>query len=185
MKANAISPEPAQAPEEWRAVVGYEGLYEVSSAGRVRRLIYRNGYGYFLLPRPRLLSPRPNRAGYLMITLTMDNSSRWPWVSVLVCEAFHGPRPSPAHEAAHRDGTRTNNRATNLYWATPADQVADKRRHGTVLMGECCPQARLTEGEVRDIRARATLGAATLASLYGVTSNNIWLILNRRTWKHV
>lgn len=52
-------------------------------------------------------------------------------VHVMVLEAFVGPRPDGYH-AAHEDGTRDNNRLSNLAWKTPAENAADRRRHGTV-----------------------------------------------------
>lgn len=38
--------------EIWKPVVGYEGLYEVSTRGRVRSLDRRvfNGVGYYIMP---------------------------------------------------------------------------------------------------------------------------------------
>ena len=47
--------------------------------------------------------------------------------------------------------------------------------------------ARLTAGQVLDIRARHAAGESQtfLAGEYGVTVQNIWLIVHRRKWAHI
>jgi hypothetical protein len=44
-------------------------------------------------------------------------------VSVLVCEAFHGPKPFPSAVAMHLDEDATNNRADNLRWGTQKENL--------------------------------------------------------------
>jgi len=48
-------------------------------------------------------------------------------VHVLVCEAFHGPRPSPKHTVDHIDRNIHNNAASNLRWATGTEQIKNRR----------------------------------------------------------
>lgn len=78
---------------------------------------------------------------------------------------------------------------SHLRAGTTADNARDRtergRRHDTA--GEKSPSARLTNEDVREIRARhsagETLGALGVA--FGMTSSNIQFIVTRRTWKHV
>jgi hypothetical protein len=44
-------------------------------------------------------------------------------VHQLICEAFHGPRPSPKHVVMHLDDNPLNNRADNLKWATQKENL--------------------------------------------------------------
>ncbi len=44
-------------------------------------------------------------------------------VHQLICEAFHGPKPSPKHEVMHRDEDGLNNRADNLLWGTRKENL--------------------------------------------------------------
>lgn len=44
-------------------------------------------------------------------------------VHILVCTAWHGPRPSPTHTVHHKDGDKQNNNKNNLCWATPSEQI--------------------------------------------------------------
>jgi hypothetical protein len=48
--------------------------------------------------------------------LSVNGKTRW--VSPLICEAFHGPRPSPLMQCMHLDEDSTNNKPSNLAWGT-------------------------------------------------------------------
>lgn len=97
-------------------------------------------------------------------------------VHVAVCETFHGPRP-PGHEAAHENGIPTDCRAENLSWKTPAENQADKIRHGTLR-----PRAKLTIEQVREIRASPE-PTRVLAERFGVGKSAIRRIRSGRTWQ--
>ena len=105
-------------PEEWRPVVGYEGLYEVSDQGRVRSLIS----GRILRPATRRLS------GHKHVMLCRP--SQVGLVHQLVAAAFLGPRPDGA-ETRHLNGDSGDNRAANLQYGTRSENTEDSKRHGT------------------------------------------------------
>lgn len=144
--------------------------------------------GSIVGPSGKTLSPMLDAEGYQRISVYLGQN-RWKRVPLhaIVCEAFHGPRPSPRHVVAHADGNPVNNAASNLRWATPAENEADKRAHGRSLTGERHHRSKLTEAQVRDIRARHEAGEQqkTMAAEYGVTSYAVWAIVNRRTWRHI
>lgn len=183
-------PEP---PEEWRPVVGYEGLYEVSSSGRVRSL--------------RRMTPAGPRGGVVLKPSLMGSHSAKRWnvdlcksgsyrdrsrrrcrpVHRLVAEAFLGPCP-PGMQVLHGPGGPYNNRPENLRWGTPKENQRDRRRDGTAIFGEAVYGHKLTEAEVAAIRAAYASGAfsqSDLGTIYGVVQMTISRIVNRQTWKHV
>src|SRR3546814_4416225 len=86
---------------------------------------------------------------------------------LLVCESFHGPAPD-GQQAAHKDGVRTNCYASNLRWATPASNTADKYGHGTILRGARHPRAKLTPDGVRHIRSSGR-SSRVMAEEFGVS----------------
>jgi hypothetical protein len=179
------------ADEEWRPVVGYEGLYEVSSFGRVRsldrheRVSLPSGAEYVRRRRGRLLVIPPDHDGYAHAKLSRDGVVSGHGVHALVCAAFHGPRPE-GKQAAHNDGRKGNNAASNLRWATPTENSADMLSHGTVLNGQRNHLARLSEAQVIEIRRKlTTAGPTQIAREYGVTPECIMAIRSGRTWKHL
>jgi hypothetical protein len=93
--------------------------------------------------------------GYLHVTLWRSNQPQSVDVHVLVARAFHGPG-KPGQQVRHLDGDQLNNAATDLAWGTPKEDTEDKRQHGTLRRGERCYQAKLTEADVREIRALYT-----------------------------
>ncbi len=114
--------------EIWKAVVGYEGEYEVSNMGRVRSVdrisVTVRGVEKFL--RGRMLRPGPRPSGHLTVALTGSKTHN---VHTLVLEAFVGPRPTPMHEARHLDGHENNNRLDNLEWSTKTRNRQDRKYH--------------------------------------------------------
>ena len=122
--------------EEWRPVPGYEGLYEVSSLGRVKSLerTARDGGASCAAPARILLQSRSDR-GYCSVRLCRDGSCTTFGVHVLVCLAFVGDRPDGNSVVHHKDGIADNNSVGNLEWRTLSDCVAhediQKRRVAT------------------------------------------------------
>src|ERR1700693_3716633 len=118
--------------EEWRPVFGFEGLYEVSSRGRVRSLgrtvrFRRHGHWEERKKPERMLIPDRDKDGYLRATLTdSEGQARHFGIHKLVAMAF-----VPLPEVAHIDHVRSNNVPSNLKWATRAvnhqDSVIENR----------------------------------------------------------
>ena len=123
--------------ETWRAVIGYEGLYEVSDHGRVRsldrvqtycRIDQYSGRNLTVVRKHRGRMLRPGRMprGHLSVALGKGNSI---CVHVLVLEAFVGPCP-PNHECCHDDDVPDHNVLSNLRWGTRSDNLHDAIRNG-------------------------------------------------------
>lgn len=118
-------------PEEWRAIPEYEGLYEVSSHGRVRSLPRVVQRGKSALPiKERILKPHTNRNGYKQINLSKAGRTRSREVHPLVMLAFAGPYPENC-EIRHLDGNPGNNNLSNLRYGTKTENTMDSIRHGT------------------------------------------------------
>lgn len=79
----------------------------------------------------RKLAPFPNSHGYPSVKVKTDQGVKKALIHVLVCTAFHGPKPSPEFEVRHLDGNRANNRAENLVWGTRSENALDRKFHGT------------------------------------------------------
>lgn len=164
--------------EEWRAVPGFEGRYEVSDAGRVRTLgRIRTG---------SILAPWVTSRGYESVSLRDGNRRRSMSVHRLVMLAFVGPCPS-GQQVAHNDGNRRNNQRANLRYATPASNIDDRRRHGRTARGSRSGSAKLDEAAAATILALKSSGvsASELAHLACVHPSTIGAIWKGDNWTHV
>lgn len=117
--------------ENWRAIPGFEGLYEVSDHGRVRSLDRerRSWGGGTARIKGRLLKACTNKNGYQQVDLYKNGKRRMSYVHSLVCLAFYGPRPSGI-EVCHNDGNPSNNRLSNLRYDTSSANKYDVVKHG-------------------------------------------------------
>ena len=109
--------------EQWKPVVGYEGLYEVSSYGRILRcakITFRNNKPMNL--RKKFLTPVKNEKGYLQVTLVKDSKRTTIKVHRLVALAFiENPENKP--EVNHINENKEDNRAINLEWVTRTENM--------------------------------------------------------------
>lgn len=174
--------------ELWKAVVGFEGYYEVSDLGRVRSLDRIDAQGRHLRGRVmKLQRHQTNKSdGYLHASFCRDSVKSSPLVHRLVLEAFTGPAPE-GYEGAHDNGSASDNSLSNLVWKLPKDNADDRRRHGTSGAGEANAGAKLTESLVKEIRRRVALGESqtSVARAAGITQQTVSKIGLRLRWAHV
>ena len=171
--------------ELWRPIPGYEGFYEAGDLGNIRsvdrRVLWADGS--IRLVKGKVLKQSLSGNGYLLVTLCKDKGQIKHSVHSLILTAFKGPRPKDL-DGCHNDGNRQNNRLLNLRWDTRPKNCADKKLHGTYQCGEQIPSSKLTEDDIRAIRADSRLHRI-VAKDYGVTPSNISCIRRRESWAHV
>src|SRR5688572_4688564 len=93
--------------EDWRDVVGWEGIYQVSDQGRVRRI--KQGPG----TKTGVLKASVSGNGYPMVSLCYDGRINKRTVHSLVAQAFFGP-PPVGQEVNHKNTNRDDARLENL-----------------------------------------------------------------------
>lgn len=171
----------------WRECVGFPD-YEVSEHGDVRRITASKTRQSGARLRG-FIDPD----GYLRFQL-MDRSGAKRTVIAhrLVAEAFIGPQPSERHEVAHSNGSRIANHYSNLRWALPVENHADRVVHGTSAAGERNGRATICEADVRAIRREyreikiARNGAVSdLERRFGLCRATIVRIATGKSWRHV
>jgi hypothetical protein len=173
----------SDAAEQWLPVRGYEGLYEVSSRGQVRRI----GTGCGSVPG-RILRLTKHPQGYQAVSLSSGNHRQTFLVHRLVAAAFLGPVPA-GHEVNHKDGDKRHNCPGNLEYVVRERNIQHAMETGLMnLHGADNPAARLTAEQVVAIRAQHDAGGSgykRLASEYGVSWGAIRQIVKRRSWGHI
>lgn len=176
------------ASEQWRNIVDYDGLYLVSSLGRVysirRRLFNRSS---------------PTKKGYLKVSLTKEGKLKTWFIHVLIAEVFLGPCPE-GMEVNHKDGVKTRNHSGNLEYKTHRyniqhawDNDLRKNRVSTAtITPEQVPEIQKLWEEIPKEMRRNRFGKLTervprgarkeLADRFGVCPHQIYAIVKGTSW---
>lgn len=101
--------------EIWKDIEGYEGIYQVSNLGRVKRVT-----------TGRILKSYKDRGGYLRVDLCKSGKRKNHKIHRLVAQAFI-PNPDNKLQVNHIDENKTNNSVDNLEWVTAKENC----NHGT------------------------------------------------------
>lgn len=170
--------------EDWRAVVGYEGYYEVSNLGRVRSLSRVTTQGHKMIGRV-LKHSLNGTGGYAALHLAKDGENKRKKVHVLVLEAFIGPRPA-GMQGCHQDDDPSNPALSNLRWGTPRSNHDDRIKSGN-QKGEKHGKAKLTEALVREIKRLIAAGETNkaIATKLGIKAHNVTNIKSNQSWSWV
>lgn len=179
--------------EIWKDIKGYEGVYQVSSLGRVKsldRISYNPRYGECKL-KGQMLKACPNSNGYLGCSLVINGITKHFRIHRLVAMAFL-PVVSNKLEINHIDGNKANNKLSNIEWCNRSENITHAFRLGLkkapkgVINGEC----KLTEKQVLEIRqqylgVRKGVSMDYLALKYNISRSQVSRILKRQSWKHI
>jgi hypothetical protein len=158
--------------EVWKDVAGYEGAYQVSNFGRIKRgnrvlkLTLRNTYMY--------------------AHLSLHGKQKQARVHRLVAEAFIS-REENKPSVNHIDGDKQNNRVENLEWCNQSENQVHALQHGLADYGENSVKAKLQNKDVAEIRKLLKEGVTqkNIAKLYNVHPSVICDINTKRKWKYV
>lgn len=174
--------------EEWRPIVGYEGVYEVSSLGRVKSLarsitkIWRGTPKQFFY-REKIKKIHKEPSGLCSVVLHKNGHNLARKVHVLVAAAFIGKRPK-GMDTIHRNRDRSDNRPENLKYVAPRVRYDECLIHDEVPRRSRHYKTKLTEDDVAEIhRLKGTMSQRKIAARFGCQQQAISRILNGTNWK--
>lgn len=169
--------------ELWKPIDGFEGMYEVSSHGRVRSLnrsvkTVRGLWTY----KGKILSQYVGNNGYSCTRIREKGFLAL--VHRLVADAFI-PNPDNLNTVDHIDGDKQNNRASNLRWMSLSNNV---KRFWKGVRRDVGPSfcMKLDESSVREARRlKPSHSFRALAVRFNVSKCTIMRAISGKTWAHV
>lgn len=126
------------------------------------------------------LAPQPNGKGYLRVSI----GKKLMFIHRLVAEKYI-PNPENKPQVNHKDGNKLNNCADNLEWVTNQENRNHAVDNDLQVTGEKCSWAKLTEENVKEIRANPGYENEYWARKFKVSRSTINDVVNYRTWKHI
>lgn len=159
--------------ENWKTVEGYEN-YQVSNLGNIRNV--KTGTNK---------KPSPCTNGYMKIVLYKKNQPKTIYVHRLVATHFI-ENTYNKDIVNHKNGVKTDNRESNLEWATQSENIIHTFDTGLAPVGGKRSSAKLTNEQASEIRRKYAQGGCSHSSLgkeYGVSHTSIKKILHGITFK--
>jgi hypothetical protein len=166
--------------EVWKDVKDFEGLYQVSNLGNVKRLISKR------VLCERFIGRFIDRYGYVKRVLSKEGKNYYFTEHRLVAIAFI-ENPEYKLTINHINGIKTDNRLENLEWNTNLENKQHAVKSGlTNLKGTNHPKSKLTEEQVLEIREIGfSQTRMSLSKKYGVCRNSILRIITGKNWNHI
>lgn len=172
--------------EEWKCVVGYEDLYEISNKGRVKRVSALGGKKikekvtqYPI--RKKILKPYIRKDGYLSVALTSKPyTAKTFLIHRLVGESFLS-KEDGKNVINHKNMIKSDNRVENLEWCDTLYNNRYARKHTVFKMYK---NFKHNEKDIQDILDCFSDGISPtdIAIKYKTKRDNIWSILRGDTY---
>jgi hypothetical protein len=170
--------------EIWKDVKNFEGIYQVSNLGNIRRVATIIPFkGTPSIRKGRLLKPTKNTKGYFTIVLCWKGYRRTVNLHRLIAECFID-NPDNKPQVNHIDGDKLNNHIDNLEWCTPGENQKHAYSTGLKNRNEKFFRSKLTNNDVIKIKRILLLPREVsnnkiyiqLANQFGVSKTSIkWI----------
>lgn len=166
--------------EIWKDIKDFEGLYQVSNLGRVKRITKSELIMKLTLHK---------KTGYFQVGLRKGKKRKTASVHRLVAQAFC-KNPQSKNVVNHINGIKTDNNAFNLEWVTKQENEAHAVEMGlrNDLIGENNIMSKLTEDQVLEVYSQAHEGSISqtkIAEKFGVCQACVSSIKVGKIWSHI
>lgn len=174
--------------EEWRDIVGYEGLYQVSNLGRIKNIRTPvcsdrgNDLTEICLVKPSLQKLKRNYFRY-RVNLWKENKPKTFKVHRLVATAFIlNPLNKP--QVNHIDNNPLNNNVKNLEWCTILENMEHSKKQGRMNVGRKNGMNKFSEQTIQQILLSKE-NKSLLSKKYNISISYINSLKRGTNWKHL
>lgn len=148
----------------WKDIEGFNGLYQVSSQGNIRR-VKPDGTTHLLTLR--------NKNNCICVVLRCSGRVYLKSVAKLVALAFIGAPPLGTIAVKHIDGDYTNNCVNNICWNIPRAHTLPENTEARRLYHECCYSMMRTWAKMRNL-SRFRINGYDIEDVFQEAAMKIW-----------
>ena len=170
--------------EEWKDVPDFEGIYQISNFGRLKKLRstrYHHRY-------PHIVSVKNGKGWYLTVILRYGPKLKTVRIHRLVAEAFI-PNPENKPEINHKDTNKQNNHDDNLEWVTHLENHAHAVKNIPSLLSgmhhynQCVKTRRILQVSLDGNLLSEFLNGKEASKATGICQRNILQAANKTEYK--
>lgn len=170
--------------EEWKPISGYEGIFSVSSLGRIRNECVKRGNQYV----GKIRIGKKHKDNYLSIRMCHNYKVNIFRIHNLVAKAFIGERPEN-YVVNHKDGDKANNKLENLEYLSRSQNAyhAVKMNRWPDCRGSKHYASRFKDEDIKNIRDLYKKGEKQKSIAIKFNTNQCYIsqIVNNKRWSHV
>lgn len=168
--------------EEWKDIIGYKGIYKISSLGRIKSLKRKYCRKTFVM------KPSKNADGYLVTALRKNGISKTVSISRLVAIHFL-ENPKKFKEVNHKNSIRTDNRVNNLEWCDRKYNVNHSYKYGFCSrVGSLNNRTKLDDNDIifiREINKAGLFSYREIGLMFNLSKSGVYNICKKRNWSHL
>lgn len=173
--------------EEWRDVKGYEGLYQISNLGTLKRLprFINTKHKTKSYQKEKIIKPYTTLKGYKRASLKNEEGARRILIHRLVAEAWID-NPHKKTQVNHIDGVKSNNNVSNLEWCTNQENAIHAFKSGLRKSPEGLNHggSKFTKKDIIEIRSKSK-NITYYCNKFSVSRQTIWKVQKGITYKNI
>lgn len=108
--------------EIWKDIPGYEGYYQASNLGRIKRIAFLHGKSKMIIKKEKILKPINNKNGYYYIGLSRYKVKQYR-LHRIILSTFMPIKNDYKMQVNHKNGNKHDNRLENLEWVSASENI--------------------------------------------------------------